>query len=382
MDFITCLPTSSAGYDAVLVFCDKLSKLVRFAPCHTTCTATQAADLFFQHVFRSHGVPLQMIHDRGTQFHSTFWKEFFNLCGVKQTSSTAYHPQTDGQTERVNRVLEDYLRHYVDDTQSNWDKYLVFAEFAYNNVVHESTGSTPFRLTYGYDPLSPVTLLSEPHRLHQQQVLKDLQKKTHCPDAAVVFMEYMQQTLAMAKARIKEAQLRQKQGADRRRREVSFAKDDKVLLSTANLRLKTGSRKLLPRFIGPFTVKEVINPVAYKLDLPHALKVHDVFHVSLLRPYHEAPDYRFRAPPLPEIIEGELEYEVEAILGHRMVNKKARSKRQAQSGVKNPSRRYEFLIRWKGYSPDSDSWEPESHLKNCPKTLFDYKKDNKMLRVS
>ena len=195
-------------------------------------------------------------------------------------------------------------------------------------------------------------------------------------------MEYMQQTLAMAKARIKEAQLRQKQGADRRRREVSFAKDDKVLLSTANLRLKTGSRKLLPRFIGPFTVKEVINLVAYKLDLPHALKVHDVFHVSLLRPYHEAPDYRFRAPPLPEIFEGELEYEVEAILGHRMVNKKARSKRQAQSGVKNPSRRYEFLIRWKGYSPDSDSWEPESHLKNCPKTLFDYKKDNKMLRVS
>lgn len=354
MDFIVDLPITDTGKNAILVFCDKLTKMAHFVPCKTTCDSVEASELFLEHVYKLHGLPEVMVHDRGTQFHSQFWTHFYKECGVKQATSSAYHPETDGQTERINRVLEDYLRHYVNKYQDDWHKLLKFAEFAYNNAKQESLGVSPFRLNYGFDPITPNCLLSEPHRSRHTMNLD----KAVCPEAVERFEATLQQAVNCARASLAEAQHRQKQYADAKRRHVQFKEGDKVLLSTKNLKLKaSGSRKFLPRYVGPFTIIKVINPVAYKLDLPQSLKVHPVFHIALLREYKEDPHHLYRAPPLPEVIEGQLEYEVEQILDH---------KKEGHSWV--------FKVRWKGYDPSSDTWEPESNLKNCPEVLQSYKR--------
>jgi len=155
MDFITGLPCTPRGHDAVMVMCDRLSKMVRFAPCTKDTSTTQVATLFIQHVFANHGMPSVLISDRDTRFTSHLWQELQQQLGTKHKLSTAFHPQTDGQTERVNRVLEEYLRHYISDVQTDWDQWLPLAEFAYNNSWHEAIGTTPFFMNYGRHPRLP-----------------------------------------------------------------------------------------------------------------------------------------------------------------------------------------------------------------------------------
>ena len=244
-------------------------------------------------------------------------------------------------------------RHPISPLQDNWVSILTFAEFAYNNAVHESTGSTPFRLNYGYDPIAPGQQVGQPPvtaaELTHQRVI--------CPAAQRQFDHMMQQSLQAAKRHLVVAKERQKKYADTKRRHCVFNVGDKVLLSTKNLLLKGGgSRKLLPRYIGPFTIIKSINGVSYTLDLPIGLKTHPTFHISLLRLYKEDPLYFFKAPPLPEVIEGHLEYEIDHIVNHRRMGDTL-----------------EFLVNWKGYSTSDDTWEPESNLKNCPKLLREYK---------
>ena len=148
----------------------------------------------------------------------------------------------------------------------------------------------------------------------------------------------------------------QKACPDTKRHLNVFSVSDKVLLVTRNISLKGGgSRKLLPRYIGPFSITKSIKGVSYTLDLPKGLKIHPTFHISLLRLYREDPAYLFKAPPLPEVIEGDLEYEVERLVDHRRMGESL-----------------EFLVRWKGYQPCDDTWEPQSNLKNCPKLLKEY----------
>jgi hypothetical protein len=352
MDFIVELPNCK-GFNAIIVFVDVLTKMAHFAACKTSCTAEQAAELFNQHVFKLHGLPRFMLHDRGTQFTSHFWVHFYSQCGVEQANSTAYHPQTDGQTERVNRVLEDYLRHYISPLQDNWVSMLPFAEFAYNNATHESIGVSPFRLNYGYDPVAPGQDVGQ----HPQSKKTQAKQRAICPAAQRHFELCMQQMLQQAKQHLAVAKERQKAYADAKRRHCVFQIGDKVLLATKNISLKGGgSRKLLPRYIGPFSITKSINGVSYTLDLPKGLGIHPTFHISLLRLYKEDPAYLFKAPPLPEVIEGQLEYEVDHIADHRRMGGSL-----------------EFLVRWKGYNPSDDTWEPESHLKNCPKILKEYK---------
>jgi hypothetical protein len=157
MDFITQLPVTKNGHDAIVVFVDRLSKMVHFAPTTTICSAQGVARLFNHYVFEYHGMPSEPISDRDSRFTSKFWTELARLLGTKLKMSTAFHPQTNGQTERANRVPEDYLRHYVSPTQDDWDEWLPQAKFSATNAWQESIRNTPFMLNFDQQPRTPLT---------------------------------------------------------------------------------------------------------------------------------------------------------------------------------------------------------------------------------
>jgi len=157
MDFITQLPKTRDGHDAIFVVVDRLTKMTHIMPTTTNVSAQGVAELYRDHVFVHHGYPQNFVSDRDTRFTSIFWQELLKCCDIKSHKSTSFHPQTDGQTERVNRVLEDMIRNYVHPQQDDWDTYLAMAEFAIKNSYHESTKSTPFRLNYGRDPKTPLS---------------------------------------------------------------------------------------------------------------------------------------------------------------------------------------------------------------------------------
>ena len=275
MDFVTGLPLTPYGNDAILVVVCRLTKMVHILPTTTTVDSLQVAHLFKDHIWKLHGIPLDVVCDRGSVFVGTFMKELFRLLDTKHNSSTAFHPQTDGQTENVNKVLEDMLRHYVMGLpQKHWDTHLATAEFAINNSYHESIGTTPFRLDYGRDPRLPLST-GVP--------------STRVPSAAS-FVRTLTSDLADAKLHLEAAQQRHKRYADEHRRDVTFHVGDQVLLRTTNIKLRdkedsSTTKKLLPRWIGPFTVTKAVGKVAYKLQLPDKWTLHPVFHVSLLKPY-------------------------------------------------------------------------------------------------
>ena len=229
MDFIVQLPMTKNGKDAILVFVDRLSKMVHFAATNTTVTAEDTAKLFRHEVFRLHGMPREIISDRDTRFTSAFWKEVCRLLSIRQGLSTAYHPQTDGQTERTNRILEDMLRHYVNPTLDDWDEHLDAVEFAVNNAWQESIRTTPFFLNYGLRPHTPSEVelpsrvpaaasFSQEWQLTVSEALRFLggaeqryaaEQRKHEADVATT----------EAQANMKLAQGRQKGQADKRRTE-------------------------------------------------------------------------------------------------------------------------------------------------------------------
>lgn len=349
IDLIVGLPMSSYGHDAIIVFVDHLTKMVHFVPTTGNCSAMESAKHFVENVFRLHGLPKRIISDREPRFLSAFWKEMCRLLHIEQTVSTSFHPETGGQTERNNRILEDYLRNYVSPDQLDWDQYLFLAEFAMNNAYNYSTGMTAFQANQGWQPLTPLT--------------EGLPRAVSPVPVAEDFRIQWQQRFKRAKQNLLAAQSRYKSFADLKRREVTFKVGDKVMLSTKNVTLKTtGVRKLLPRWIGPFKVVKVVNPVAYKLELPPSLRIHPVFHVSLLKVYHEGG--RVQPPPPPEADEeGEI-YEVEAILAHREVGPRKRKKTQ-------------YLIKWLGYGPEHNTWEPEENVQGSPRLLREYWRANR-----
>jgi hypothetical protein len=346
MDLITQLPRSTSGHTALAVFTCKLSKMVHFVATHVTVTAPAFARLFCNSVARLHGWPRAIVSDRDSKFTSAFWQALCREWGTTLALSTAYHPQTDGQSERNNRTLEEMLRSYVNTQHSDWDKHLAMLEFAYNNSVNASTGFSPFFLNYGYNPIVPASL-ANPYA-------------STAAGPASALMRDLASSLAAARANLERAQAAQARATDRHRREVHYAVGDKVLLSTANLRFRQEGQanKLLPPWVGPFRVSEVINPNAYRLELPERWnRLHPVVNVSRLRPYRandpatfpDRPEHN-RPPPDFDFGDGTAAFHVEAIVGKRTV----------QSGR---ARITEYQVKWRGY-PDSDNtWEPASNLK-------------------
>ncbi|MCG8668213.1 MAG: DDE-type integrase/transposase/recombinase, partial [Pseudomonadales bacterium] len=157
MDFIVELPCTKRGHDAIWVVVDRFSKMVHMAPTTSKVTAADTAQMFFERVFAAHGLPKEVISDRGPQFSGHFWRQLCSRFSIKPALSTAFHPQTDGQTERMNRVIEDTLCHFVGPRQDEWDELLPYVEFAINNSKAAVTGHTPFFLNYGRHPITPLT---------------------------------------------------------------------------------------------------------------------------------------------------------------------------------------------------------------------------------
>ena len=310
MDFIVHLPVTKKGHDSIFVVVDRLSKRVHFIPTVTKVTAPEVAQLFFDHIFRHHGLPKVIVSDRDPKFISLFWKDLLKQLSTQAAMSTAHHPQTDGQTEQANRTLEDMLRAYVNYKQDNWDDCLAAAEFAYNNSVQASTGFSPFHLDCGQKPLTPGTLLSQPENPSQVATTED-------------FLTQWRTNIQRAKDTILAAQDRQAENANRHRRSETFQEGDKVMLSTAHLQPPSEKqrplKKLQSKYIGPYTIQAVISPTAYRLQLSHTLCIYPVFHISLLRKYQKTiEEFQGRIQPIPlpvQVLDAqEPEYEVEAIL--------------------------------------------------------------------
>lgn len=350
MDFITQLPITKHGNDAIIVVVDKLTKMSHFIPTTTNVSATQVAKIIMNEIVRYHGLPKVIISDRDTRFTSVFWKSLWNLLDTQLNMSTAFHPETDGQTERMNRTLEQMLRSYVNYKTNDWDDYLVNCEIAYNNSIQSSTGYSPFYLNYGYNIRLPIQLTST-----------EINSKS-TNQTANEMIEQMNTTLQKAKQHLLHAQQQQSKYANQHRQHVTFQVNDQVLLSTSNLNTNDRARKLISKYIGPFRISKVISDVVYELQLPDNFRIHPVFHISKLKPYRKA-DEQFpirtiqqqnEIRPLPEIISttGEQAWEVEQIL----------DKRTYRNSI-------QYLVKWKGYPLHESTWEPRNNLRNAPDIL-------------
>ena len=276
--------------------------MAHFTPCKKTISSEETARLFFDTIYRYHGLPDDIISDRGPQFVSQFWKSLFQTLKVDIKLSSAFHPQTDGQTERVNQILEQYLRCAINYQQDDWTSHLTLAEFAYNNTIHSSTGQTPFYANYGYHPRFDVLNISQVDNPAAQDLTSKL----------LELHEIM-------KLHLQKAQDRYKTSADTLRKESPpFQIGDKVWLLRRNIKTTRPCDKLDYRQLGPFSISKQVNVVAYRLELPAAMKVHPVFHVSLLEPYKESniPGRSQLPPPFIEV-DHHKEYEVEKVLDSR-----------------------------------------------------------------
>jgi hypothetical protein len=368
-DFITCLPPTNQGHNALLVVVDRLTKMCRLVPCDFTCTAQEVANLLLSKIFSIFGVPDTLLSDRDPRFTSTWFQSWCTSLGIKQCMSSSYHPQIDGQTERMNRVVEDMLRHFVNPRGSDWDTFIHIAQLASNNAFQESTKSTPFFLNFGRHPRVPGSLQS--HLPSPPATIVNASGSAHLHEASAILQAaiHRSQTWDTAKQNIAHAQKAQQKYYNKGRKDVCFAVGDQVLYSTKNAGLKTTlCRKLLPKWIGPFTVTKVVNDVAYKLSFPPHLKWHNVIHISSLRKYVPG---RNPPPPLPLVIDGELNYEVEQILAH------------AVCGKRKGKPLYKCLVKWEGYGQEHNSWEPESNLVcTCESLLSPYKAVHGLLSSS
>lgn len=342
-DFITGLPESE-GKDTILVVVDRFSKGIHLIACKEEgLTADVAARLFLDNVWKLHGTPEHTVSDRGVQFNNQFLKRLYELLGIKPSFSTAYHPETDGQTERMNQAVEHFLRVFTSNRQDDWVKLLPMAEFSYNNHANASTGTSPFFLWYGEHP-----------------VFEAQEAREEFVPAAEELSRLIKEAGDEAKAAIKLSQVQHKEQADKHRKEApEFEIGEEVWVNRKNMTTHRPSKKLDWKYIGPYKILAKIGKRAYKLDLPRGINIHPVFHVNLLE--KKTADNFDRDPvPVPPItIDGEEEWEVDKILNSRWYRGKP-----------------EYLIRWKGFSVAHNSWEPQANVSNAKEALAKFHNEN------
>jgi hypothetical protein len=335
IDFVTGLPLSN-GFDAILVVVDRLTKRRHLIACHTTCSAHDLAELFVLRVWSWHGLPSSIVSDRGPQFAAEFWKALCERLLINPLLSTAYHPETDGQTEIMNATMEQYIRGYVNYLQDDWCQWLPLAEFANNNHDSETTGISPFFADTGFHPRMGF----------EPPVARGGQPTVEANE----FATHMQEIVGHCQEEMTLAQAKYAEHADNHRDPApNYQPGDMVFLDSRNLRTHRPSRKLDFKNQGPFHIVERISPYAYKLELPNTMLVHPVFHTSLLSPAGTNPHPGHRQPENPPVlVDGEEEFQVEQILD---------SKRGRGRG-----RPITYLVKWTGW--DQVNWEPYATVKD------------------
>lgn len=337
MDFIEGLPKSQ-GKEMILVVIDRYTKYSHFFALTHPYSASQIAQVFVDNICKLHGVPCSIVSDRDPLFTSFFWKELFSQLQVKLRFSSAYHPQSDGQSERLNRCLETYLRCMTGHKPTDWSKWLPLAEFWYNTNFHSTIGMTPFKALYGYDPPLPTfELICQSKVESVDQMLKNRQ----------LMVKALRENLLKAQSRMK-------QQADSKRSERSFEVGDMVYLKLQPYRqisvVVRKSLKLAAKFYGPYKVIRKIGAVAYELELPPGSRIHPVFHVSQLK--KKVGDRIVPSIDPPYCSDnGQIRVEPVAILEHRMVKKGNRAAAKV-------------LVQWANLSPEEATWEDYNFLKS------------------
>jgi hypothetical protein len=331
MDFVEGFP-KVGGKSVILTVVDRFSKFAHFIPLGHPYTAASVAKAFFEEIVRLHGIPCSIVSDRDMVFTSLFWTELFRLAGVKLLLSSAFHPQTDGQSEVVNKVIVMYLRCLAGDRPKTWLQWLPWAEFCYNSSYQTAAKCTPFRIVYGRDP---PTLLS-------------YQPGTACVAAVDHQLLARDEFLKEIKNRLLQAQVTMMHAHDKNRRAVQYAVGDWVWLRLQQRSavgvMSAAHSKLGPKFYGPYQIQQCIGEVSYRLKLPAKARNHDVFHVALLKKFEGTPPAE--VVPLPDILHGKVLPTPAKVVKSRL-----------NRGV------WELLVQWVGQAASDASWEQLDEFK-------------------
>ncbi|MCO5577338.1 hypothetical protein L7F22_031167 [Adiantum nelumboides] len=326
----------------------RFSKQAHFIPVRKKIKPEHMVKIFMQNIFKYHGMPQSIVSDRDPRMISLFWKALFENMDTTLKFSSSFHPQTDGQSEEANSTVLDLLKCYVSEHKAAWEQYLPLVEYAYNNTVHSSTGKAPFEIVEGGKKVPSI--------LHTKDKIFEADR----------YVEGWQEAYKKVKYALEKTQAKQKRAADSHRRELLFKENDWVLLrfEKARLRKRKGKERLFPklsmRYYGPFQVSQKISDVAYRLKLPEGWKIHNAFHMSLLRPFVGELPEEMVPEEQPEVEELDEILIPEQILAYK--DRKVKGK---------VARRY--LVKFKNYSPMDAKWMEEAELADSPQLLQLYK---------
>jgi len=267
------------------------------------------------------------------------------MLGIETKLSTAYHPQTDRQTERTNQELEQYLRMYVNHRQNNWSEWLATAEFAFNNKVHTATKTSPFQVNYGREPRIGFDIRKKGKNVKVEEFAREMKDRHEKARSALV-----------------RAQEEMKKQADKNRKEVEeYRVGDKVLISMKDFLtelMRRATKKLTEKYIGLYMVKKIVSENVVELELLASLRIHLVVNVRRIVKYKEQIEEQKKIPLPPVKVAGEKEYEVEKILN-----------RQERRG------KMKYLVKWKGYTVEENMWEKIESLKNAIKMIEEFERE-------
>ena len=334
------------GFDGFFTVTDLLTKYVLVIPCASTDDAVKSAQLLDQGVFKRFGLPRGIISDRDPKYTSAFWGALFAALGTKLHMTTAFRPQSDGQSERTNQSVEQMLRCKCMHDQERWLEFVPDVCQAYNGNVHASTGFSPAELLFGYQPRTVLDLAVTSDTGLTNQSAADM-------------LESMRKNLAEAREQLQQAKKWQADSYNKRHVALSLAVGDQVMLSSKHIELKASlSSKLKVKWLGPYKVVKVVSPVSYQLELPRGLhRLHPVFHVSKLKRHVKGSPLLAAPAAEPVLVDGEEEYEVQSIAKHKQVR-----------GV------MQYLVVWKNAPLHEAQWKSELDLPHCRALVSAYKR--------